>query len=189
MLFDYYHTSPQGGHFGVFKTIQKIRENFIWKDVDNDIRLRVRHCIVCNRLSIPAPSSRFGLLASEVATRPFQKLFIDYVGKFPLSKAGNTMLLVCVDSFPKLVWLTPGWEATSSAMIRVLKDRVFANFSVPSVLVSDDARCFTSREFQQFCFDLGIKHVTSTPHYPQPSHAERFNCTLRSALIAYYGNS
>jgi hypothetical protein len=29
MLFEYYHTSPLGGHLGVFKTIQKIQENFI----------------------------------------------------------------------------------------------------------------------------------------------------------------
>jgi transposase InsO family protein len=77
----------------------------------------------------------------------------------------------------------------SSAAIRILKDRVFANFSVPSVLVSENARCFTSHEFKQFCFDLGIKHVTTTPYYPQPSHAECFTRNLRSALIAYYSTS
>jgi transposase InsO family protein len=48
---------------------------------------------------------------------------------------------------------------------------------------------FVSREFKQFCFGLGIKHVTTTPYYPQPSHAERFNRNLRSALIAYYSQS
>jgi hypothetical protein len=42
--------------------------------------------------------------------------------------------------------------------------------------------------FKQFCFDLGIKHVTTTPYYPQTSHVERFNTKLRSALIAYHGN-
>jgi hypothetical protein len=38
MLFDYYHSSPLCGHLGVFKTISKIREIFIWKSVDNDKR-------------------------------------------------------------------------------------------------------------------------------------------------------
>jgi hypothetical protein len=90
MLFDYYHTSPLGGHLGVFKTIQKIRENFIWKAMDNDIRARVHSCTVCG-LSKPAQNTRFELLASEVVSRPFQKLFIDYVGKLPQSKAGNTV--------------------------------------------------------------------------------------------------
>jgi hypothetical protein len=101
MLFDYYHTSPLGGHLGVFETIEKIRENFIWKGIDNDIRVRVRRCTVCG-ISKPVQNSGFGLLVSEVAARPFQKLFIDYVSTFPRSKAGNTMFLVCVDFFRNL---------------------------------------------------------------------------------------
>jgi hypothetical protein len=36
------------------------------------------------------------------------------------------------------------------------------------------------------CFARGIRHVTTTPYYPQPSHAERFNRNLRAALIAYH---
>jgi hypothetical protein len=43
--------------------------------------------------------------------------------------------------------------------------------------------------FRQFCFGLGIKHITTTPYYPQPSHAERFNRNLRSALIAFHSDS
>jgi hypothetical protein len=140
VLFKCYHTSPLGGHLGVFKTIQKIRENFIWKAMDNDISARVRSCTVCE-ISTSALNTRFGLLASEVASRPFQKLFVDYVGKIPRSKAGNTMLLVCVDSFSKFVWLAPAREATSEATIRVLKDRIFSKFSVPNIVVSDNVFC------------------------------------------------
>lgn len=55
--------------------------------------------------------------------------------------------------------------------------------------MSDNAPCFTTREFRQFCFGLEIKHVTISPYYPQPSHAERFNKNLRAALIAYHSES
>jgi hypothetical protein len=55
--------------------------------------------------------------------------------------------------------------------------------------VSDNARCFTSREFRNFCFESGIRHVTTSPYYPQPSHAERFNKNLRAALIAYHSDA
>jgi hypothetical protein len=60
--------------------------------MDKDIRTRVRACRTC-ALSKPAQNSRLGLLASEVAQRPMQ-IFIDYVEKFPHSKAGNTAILV-----------------------------------------------------------------------------------------------
>jgi hypothetical protein len=58
-----------------------------------------------------------GMLASDVAQRPLQKLFIDYVGRLPRTKAGNNMLLVCVDAFTKFVWLIPVREATSAITI------------------------------------------------------------------------
>jgi hypothetical protein len=118
-----------------------------------------------------------------------QKIFIDYVGKLPRSKAGNTAILVCADAFPKFVWLVPVKEATTRTIIKALNGSIFCNFSVPEVLVSDKAPCFTSREFRQFFFGLGIKHVTISPYYPQPSHAEGFNKNLRSALIAYHSKS
>jgi transposase InsO family protein len=54
------------------------------------------------------------------------------------------------------------------------------------MLVSDNATEFTSRNFRRVCFVTGIRHVTTTPYYPQPSHAERFNRNLRAALIAYH---
>jgi hypothetical protein len=140
-------------------------------------------------LSKPARNTRFGLLASDVAQRLMQKIFIDYVGKLPRSKAGNSVILVCVDAFSKFVWLIPVRQATTKATIRALQERIFSTFSVPEVLVSDNAQCFTSREFQQFCFELGVKNVTTSPYYLQPSHVERFNRNLRSALIAYHSGA
>jgi hypothetical protein len=188
MVFEFFQNSVFGRHLGVFKTMNNTRAHFIWKGMDNDIRTRVQACHTC-ALNKPAQTSKLGLLASEVAQRPFQKIFIDYVRKFPRSKLGNTTILVCVDAFSKFVWLKPVREATTTATLKALKERVFSNFSVPEILVSDNARCFTPNEFQQFCFDLGIKHVTTSPYYPQPSHAERFNRNLKAALISYHGKN
>jgi hypothetical protein len=115
-----------------------------------------------------------------------EKLFIDFVGRFPRSKGGNTAILVGVDAFLKFVWLIPVRESTTRATIKALRERIFSTFSVPEKIVSDNAQCFVSREFRHFCFEMGVKHVTTSPYYPQPSHAERFNKNLRAALIAYH---
>jgi transposase InsO family protein len=135
-------------------------------------------------MSKPAQNTTMGMLASDVAQRPLQKLFIDYVGKLPRTKAGKIMLLVCVDAFTKFVWLVPVREATSAITINALRQRILSSFSVPDVIVSDNASCFVSREFSKFCFKWGIRYVTTTPYYPQPSHAERFNRNLQAARIA-----
>jgi transposase InsO family protein len=122
--------------------------------MDKDIRARVRACNTY-ALSKPAQNTKLGLLASEVAQRPTQKIFIDYVGKFPRSKAGHTAILVCVDAFSKYVWLITVRQATTSSTIKALKEIIFASFSVPAVVASDNVQCFTSIEFKQFSLNWG----------------------------------
>jgi len=188
MVFAYFHDSPLGDHLRVFKTTHKIRTQFIWQGMDKDICSQMRACHMC-ALSKPAQSSRLGLLASELAQRPMQKILMNYVGKLPRSKASNTAILVCVDAFSQFVWMIPVQQATTRAIIHALKERIFSSFSVPEILVLDNAQCFTSREFRQFCFELGVKHVTTSPYYPQPSHAKRFNRNLGAAFIAYHSGA
>jgi transposase InsO family protein len=177
MIFAYFHDSPLGGHLGVAKTISKIRDHFMWTGMDKEIRAKVRECHTCS-VSKPAQNTLFGFLASEVSQRPMQNLLIDFVGKFPRSKAGNKVILVCVDAFSKFIWLIPVRNTTTRATTKALKEKICSSFSVPETLVSDNAQYFTSWEFRHFCFELGVKHVHTSPYYPEPSHAERFNKKL-----------
>ncbi|PNF34261.1 hypothetical protein B7P43_G16924 [Cryptotermes secundus] len=78
-LFAYFHDSPCGGNLGVRKTLWKIRQSFIWKGMDADISGSVRSCRLCG-LSKPTQHAQYGMLASEVASRPMEKLFIDFLG-------------------------------------------------------------------------------------------------------------
>jgi hypothetical protein len=138
MVFAYFHDSPLDGYLGVRKTINKIRDQFKWKWMDKDILSKVRACHTC-ALSRPAQNTMLGLLASEVAQRPMQKIFIDYIGKFLRSMAGNTAIIICVDAFSKFVWRIPVHQATTRATIMALKERVFFIFPVPEILVSHNA--------------------------------------------------
>jgi transposase InsO family protein len=163
-LFAYFHDSPLGGHLGVRKTIHNIRQSFIWMGMDNDSAVRVRACRVC-ALGKPAQSTHYGMLSSDVVTRPMEKLFIDFVGKFPCSKSGNAYALVCIDAFTKFVWIFPVREASTATVIQAL-DFIFASFGIPENLVSGNATQFTSRNFRRMCFTRGIRHVTTTPTTP-----------------------
>jgi transposase InsO family protein len=188
IVFPYYHDSPLGGHLNVDKTPRKIRQHFTWKGTNKDIFSRVRSCHISS-LSKPVQNTKLGVLVSVVSQSPMHKILIHYLGKFRRSRAGNSVILVSVDAFSKFAWMIPVRQATASATIKALKTSICSSYSVPEVLVSDNARCFVSQEFRQFCFELGVKHIIASPFYPQPSHAERFNRNLRAALIAFNSNA
>jgi hypothetical protein len=47
---------------------------------------------------------------------------------------------------------------------------------------------FKSRNFYNLCFSWGIRHITTSPYYPQASQVERFNRNLKVALTIYHNS-
>ncbi|KAJ4437811.1 hypothetical protein ANN_13749 [Periplaneta americana] len=115
-----------------------------------------------------------------------QRLFIDFVGPLVRTHNGNTVILAMVDGFSKFVWLFAFREMTSKLVIKTLNCQVFAQNGVPESIVTDNATVFTSKIFNDMCFQCGIRHVTTSPYYTQPNLMERFNRNLKSALIVFH---
>ena len=94
MVFKNYHESAVGVHVGVFKTTSMIKSVSVWPKVDADIRA-FQDCA----LSKPALNSKMDLLASKVPSSPMQRLYLDFIGKLPMSRASNAFTLVEVGWF------------------------------------------------------------------------------------------
>ena len=59
----------------------------------------------------------------------------------------------------------------------------FATHGLPEVIVSDNASCFTSWEFQEFTTQNGIHHITPPPYHPATKGlAEMVVQTIKNAL-------
>lgn len=186
-VFKFYHQSLCGGHLGVKKTHAKIKEHVTWKGMAAEIQRLVGSCEDCKR-GKPETGNRKGFLQSTREFHPLDKLFIDYVGPLARTKRGNRFIFVVVDAFTRFVWLIPSRGTTADISIRHLSS-IFASFGPPRNLVSDNAPAFTSLGFRRFCFVHGVRHITTSPYYPQPSFAERINRNLKAALIIYHSGS
>ncbi|GFO35008.1 Pol polyprotein [Plakobranchus ocellatus] len=65
-------------------------------------------------------------------------------------------------------WLEIAFMSNTSANTVITKLRViFATHGLPDELRSDNGPQFASGEFQRFVNEMDIKHVTSSPHFPQ----------------------
>lgn len=79
------------GHFGVEKTLERIKASYWFPKMAKFVKKYVNACIEC------AYSKNYGKL--------FHTLHVDHLGPFVRSKRGNTHLLVVVDGFTKFVFI------------------------------------------------------------------------------------
>lgn len=188
MVISYFHDSMLGAHLGFHKTKNRIEREFYWPNMRPEVLKYVRECELCQRVK-PARNTRVGFHAAKVTERPWQRIYIDYVGPITRTRSGNTSLMVIIDGFTRYVVILPVRNMTAESTVQNLIKRVFAYFGFPEILVSDNAPSFLSAKFKAMCFNYGIKHVTTSPYYPQASLVERFNRNLKAALTIYHHDS
>lgn len=171
------------GHFGVEKTLERIKKSYWFPKMSKFVKKYVQACIECAYAK--KINTREGLLHPiEKVEVPFHTLHIDHLGPFVRSKRGNSYLLVIVDSFTKFVFIKPVRNTKSLTTIKVLED-IFYTFRNPDRIISDRGTSFTSHTFKRFCVDKGIKHVLNAVASPRSNgQVERYNRTILNSLKA-----
>ncbi|GFS49134.1 retrovirus-related Pol polyprotein from transposon 412 [Trichonephila clavipes] len=94
------HGSPIGGHFGVMKALQKVREHVYWNNVRSDVEKCCRICDPCAARKGPRKRTRGRLQLYNVGA-PFERTVFDILGPLPRSSDGNNNILVVMDYFTK----------------------------------------------------------------------------------------
>lgn len=117
--------------------------------------------------------------------RPWQKIYVDFLGPYPRSRTGNTIILIILDHYTKFVIIKPLKHATSSALVDCLKQDVFSLFGVPEILFSDNGRQFESNVLSEFLKKFGVTHVFTPKYSPQANASERVNRTILTAIRSY----
>lgn len=103
--------------------------------------------------------------------------------RFGAGPLQNKMFLIIMDAHTK--WpevYNMQADTTSKKIIERLRDS-FVRFGIPEQIVSDNGRQFISAEFQRFCKNNGIRHITSSAYHPRTNgEAERFVQTFKKAV-------
>lgn len=179
------HDSPTGGHFGVNKTLGKIRKRFYWATCKQDVENWCRSCKICVAKKGPSDKGRAEMKIFN-AGAPFDRLQMDILGPFPISFAGNKYLLVICDCFSKWVEAFPLKNFKAKTIAEVFVNQVISRFGVPLELHTDQGRNFDSRLFQELSCLLRIKKTRTSPFHPQSNGlVERQHQTLTNYLAKF----
>ena len=127
-----------------------------WPGIEADIKDYMRRCQVCIKRSRPA---REPLQPHEIPDGPWQKLGMDF---FDLK--GKCYILICdyFSKFPFMFSCRTSWDSLKDHLIDL-----FSNKGFPKEIISDNGSPFNSQEFTNYLSSHGVKHTTSSPHYPQ----------------------
>ena len=163
------------GHFGESKSIERAKSAVYWPGYTDQIRNPVAGCAICQERRNQNPAQQF--YPVEIPDYPFQKVGADL---FELQKRNY---LLVVDYYSKWPCVVPLKSLTSSATVEEL-DRIFADFGLPEVVISDNGPQFGCAEFRAFAKKMDFVSSTSSPEYPEGNGmAERTVQTVKNAFI------
>lgn len=166
------------GHQGETKCILLARESIFWPGITNDIKNIVKNCDHCIKHQSAQP--KLPIMQPELPTRPWEKLGSDI---FEFKGRKYLMIIDYYSRFPVIRLLSD----ISAATVCNNFTSVFAEYGLPSEIVTDFGSQYTSDKFRNICHQNGIiLHFSSPYHHQTNGVAERtigtYKCMLKKAL-------
>jgi len=180
------HDSRMAGHFGTYKTIGRIRANFYWPKVDEQITEYVCSCDICQHNKV-IPHKKYGLLEPiDVPMRPWTSTSMDFIVGLPKSE-GYTKIWVIVDRFSKMAHFIPRKiEEHMKELALIFLKEIWGLHGLPETIISDRDARFTSKFCMSLMQVLQVKRNVSSAFHPETDgQTERVNQILEQYLGSY----
>ncbi|XP_022149417.1 protein NYNRIN-like [Momordica charantia] len=159
-----------------------VRQGYYWPTIEQDARQFVKTCDNCQRFAniIHQPLE---LLTPISAPWPFAQWGVDIIGPFPLGKGQTKFAVVAMDYFTKWAEAEALSHITESRVTSFIWANVVCRFGIPNAIVTDNGKQFDNAKFKDFCSNLGIRHLSSSPAHPKANgQVEAVNKIIKREL-------
>lgn len=183
------HNNMLSAHMGVSKTSEKVKRNFYWYCMDQDIKQHVKQCEVCNRFKGLAKKPKAALQSYTVGS-PIDRIGIDVIGPLPKTKRGNRFLLVIGDHFTRWMEVYPLPDQQADKVAEKFVGEFISRFGVPLEVHTDQGRNFESSLFREVCKLLEVHKTRSTSYRPSSNGLiEKFNYNLEKMIRTFVNSN
>lgn len=181
-----YHNGIAGCHFGVDKTLDKIKELAWWSTMQEDVKEYIRACDACQRYKVRNDSTVPPM--KPILPRYTGDIWAADIAELPTSTRGNTYILVLMEYLSKWAVTVALPSVTTNQVAQALLFEVVLKFGTPRRLITDNGANLVSDAMGMICKRLGIKRSYTSVEHPQTDGlVERLNRTLKTSLAAMAG--
>lgn len=166
VLLNEFHATPTRRHMGITKTLARVRENFIWTEIKDDVWQFVEACIDCQHTKYDNRKQAGLLCPLSVSSRPWDDLSLDFIVGLP-TYCGHTAILVIVDHFSKGIHLGMLHSHFIAHLVAILFMEVVGKIhGMPRSLVSDCDPLLISCFWQELFRMSRTKLSMSSAYHP-----------------------
>ncbi|UYV61691.1 hypothetical protein LAZ67_1005925, partial [Cordylochernes scorpioides] len=171
-------------HPGIRSSVKQMKTKFLWTNIKKDVQEWARICVACQRNKITRHTkSKIGCFPEN--RNRFCVAHIDCIGPLPPSN-GHIYCLTCIDRFTGWPEVIPLKNIKADTLAQAFYEHWILRFGMPSTIITDCAKQFSSTVFQNLAFLCRIKIQHTTPYHPQSnSKIERFHRTIKTAIRAH----
>ena len=167
-------------HLGWDKTLEKLYEYYWFEGMAKYVRKFVENCHACRVSKASSGKIQAELHPIPKASIPWHTVHMDITGKLSGKSDSKEYVIVLIDAFTKFVYLHHTRRIDSLNTIKALKSAIFL-FGSPCRIIADQGRCFTGKEFREFCESKRIKvHLIATGASRDNGQVERVMGTLKN---------
>ncbi|MCO5604872.1 hypothetical protein L7F22_059046 [Adiantum nelumboides] len=160
------HDGVCGGHFAQEITSRKILQaGFVWPSLHRDVQHWCKVCKACQQAGDRKLS--YGPRFPIFAYGPLEKWGIDAIGPLPRTSTGKQYILTATDYKTKWAEAASVARITAADVSKFVLDYICSRFGTPLEILSDRGPGFRADLLDALLENLSIKHVHSTPYYPQ----------------------
>ena len=187
LILESLHDEPTGGHLGVAKTLEAVKQRFYWKGMNEDVKSFVTSCVVCQKVQSSTQKQAGKIMPIPTPERPWERINWDFITGFPLTKKGKDAIATYVDPTTKMAHFS-AVRKDDSAKDAVMDyiGSVVRLHGLQREIITDRDPKFTSEFHQELFKRLGVKRKLSTAYHPQTDGlAEVTNKSIIKMLRAF----
>ena len=159
--------SRMAGHFGTYKTIGRVRANFYWPKMEEQITEYVCSCDICQHNKVIRHKKYRLLEPIDVLMRPWTSISMEFIVGLPKAER-YTKIGVIVDRFSKMAHFIPlKTEEHIKEHALILLKEIWRLHGLPETIISDRDTRFTSKFWMSLMQLLQVKLKVSTAFQPE----------------------